>query len=78
MTVTAKDLRFNTSMLFDLIAKGEEILITYRGKARARLIPPDAPSDEAKTDAAFGMWRDRDEDVDTMVRRMRAGRDFGL
>jgi len=78
MTVTAKDLRFNTSKLFDLISKGEEILITYRGKAKARLVPPDAPSDETKSDAAFGMWADREEDVNAMVRRMRAGRDLGL
>jgi len=78
MTVTAKDLRFNVSMLFDVLGKGEDILITYRGKAKAKLIPYDAPSNEPKDDALFGMWRDRDESVDEMVRGMRAGRNFDL
>jgi antitoxin (DNA-binding transcriptional repressor) of toxin-antitoxin stability system len=78
MTVTAKDLRFNVSMLFDLLSKGEEVLITYRGKAKAKLVSYTEPSDQPKTDIIFGMWRDREENVDAMVRRMRKGRDLGL
>ncbi|CAA6810399.1 MAG: Prevent host death protein, Phd antitoxin  len=71
MTVTAKDLRFNISMLFDVLSKGEDVLITYRGKAKAKLISYTEPSNEEKTDSIFGMWQDREEDVDTMVRNMR-------
>jgi len=78
MTVTAKDLRFNISMLFDLLSKGEDILITYRGKAKAKLIPYNQLSNDKKTDTIFGMWQDREEDVDTMVRNMRKGRNFGI
>lgn len=78
MTVTAKDLRFNISMLFDVLSKGEDVLITYRGKAKAKLISYDKASNEEKTDSIFGMWKDREEDVDTMVRNMRKGRNFGL
>ncbi len=78
MTVTAKDLRFNISMLFDLLSKGEEVLITYRGKAKAKLIPYSEPSNQPKTDIVFGMWQDREESVDDMVRNMRRGRNFGL
>jgi len=78
MTVTAKDLRFNISMLFDLLSKGEEVLITYRGKAKAKLIPYTEPSNEPKTDMIFGMWSDRNENVDEMVQNMRRGRNFGL
>ena len=78
MTVTAKDLRFNISMLFDLLSKGEEVLITYRGKAKAKLIPYTEPSNQPKTDIVFGMWQDREESVDDMVRNMRKGRNFGL
>jgi antitoxin (DNA-binding transcriptional repressor) of toxin-antitoxin stability system len=78
MTVTAKDLRFNISMLFDLLSKGEEVLITYRGKAKAKLIPYTEPSNQPKTDIVFGMWQDREESVDDMVRNMRRGRNFGL
>ena len=78
MTVTAKDLRFNVSMLFDLLSKGEEVLITYRGKARAKLISYTEPSNQPKTDMIFGMWQDREEHVDDMVRSMRKRRDFDL
>ena len=76
MTVTAKDLRFNISMLFDVLSKGEDILITYRGKAKAKLISYNDPMEEEKSDAIFGMWKDRDVDADMMVRNMRQGRNF--
>ena len=78
MTVTAKDLRFNISMLFDVLSKGEDILITYRGKAKAKLIAYNQSSSDDKTDTLFGMWQDREEDVNTMVRNMRKGRNFGI
>ncbi|HHB78305.1 MAG TPA: type II toxin-antitoxin system prevent-host-death family antitoxin [Saprospiraceae bacterium] len=78
MTVTAKDLRFNISMLFDVLSKGEEVLITYRGKAKAKLTPYNEPSKEEKDDSIFGMWKNREEDVDTMVRDMRQGRNFDI
>jgi antitoxin (DNA-binding transcriptional repressor) of toxin-antitoxin stability system len=78
MTVTAKDLRFNISMLFDVLSKGEDILITYRGKAKAKLISYNDVSNEEKTDSIFGMWKDQDADVDSMVRNMRQGRNFGI
>ncbi|SFV59062.1 Prevent host death protein, Phd antitoxin  len=78
MTVTAKDLRFNISMLFDVLSKGEDILITYRGKAKAKLIAYNDSSSDKKTDTIFGMWQDREEDVDSMVRNMRKGRSFGI
>ncbi|HHE06121.1 MAG TPA: type II toxin-antitoxin system prevent-host-death family antitoxin [Epsilonproteobacteria bacterium] len=78
MTVTAKDLRFNVSMLFDVLSKGEDVLITYRGKAKAKLIPYDEPHSDPKNDEMFGMWADRTESVDEMVRGMRVGRNFEL
>ena len=78
MTVTAKDLRFNISMLFDVLSKGEDVLITYRGKAKAKLISYSESSNEEKTDTIFGMWSDKDEDVDSTVRQMRQGRNLGL
>jgi len=76
MTVTAKDLRFNISMLFDTLSKGEDIIITYRGKARAKLIGINKKN--SKEDIAFGIWGDRDENVDEMVRDMRKGRRFDI
>lgn len=80
MTVTAKDLRFNVNMLFDVLGKGEDITITYRGKPKAKLISTDKNSDNGKKDdLLFGLWKDRDElPVDDMVRGMRRGRNFGI
>ena len=79
MTVTAKDLRFNVNMLFDLLGKGEDITITYRGKPKAKLIATDKNSDNnKKDDSLFGLWKDRDVSVDDMVRGMRRGRNFGI
>lgn len=77
MIVTAKDLRFNVNMLFDVLNKGEEIIITYRGKPKAKLTSTEKNID-IKDDSLFGMWKDRDENVDDMVRNMRQGRNFGL
>ncbi len=77
MTVTAKDLRFKISMLFDALSKGEEITITYRGKARAKLISTNSQKSQ-KEDVAFGIWSDRGESVDSMVREMRSGRNFDM
>jgi len=76
MTVTAKDLRFNVSFLFDVLSKGEDVTITHRGKAKAKLISYDDSAKSPKDNAIFGMWSDRDEDVDTMVRNMRKRREF--
>ena len=78
MTVTAKDLRFNVNMLFDLLNKGEDITITYRGKPKAKLISTDNNCEEKKDDTLFGLWKDRDDSVDEMIREMRKGRNFAL
>jgi len=78
MTVTAKDLRFNVSMLFDVLSKGEDVLITYRGKAKAKLIPYNEMHNEPKNDEMFGMWAERKESVEEMVRGIRAGRSFDV
>ena len=78
MTVSAKDLRFKISMLFDVLTKGEDVTITYRGKPKAKLISFESSQNDVKDDALFGIWKDREEDVDTIVRNMRQGRNFAL
>lgn len=78
MIVTAKDLRFNISMLFDALSNGEEITITYRGKAKAKLISAANTKTTQKEDVAFGMWKDKNGDVDTLVRTLRKGRTFDI
>ena len=78
MVVSAKDLRFKISMLFDVLTKGEDIIITYRGKPKAKLVSFEEPGSAEKSDVLFGIWKDRTEDIDTLVRNMREGRDFAL
>lgn len=78
MYATAKDLRFNISMLFDILTKGEDITITYRGKPRAKLIPFDDDTPSTKSSEIFGMLKDQTKDVDTTVRDIRKGRNFAL
>ena len=78
MTVSAKDLRFKISMLFDVLTKGEDITITYRGKPKAKLISFESSQSDTKNDALFGLWKDREKDVDDLVRNMRQGRNFAL
>ncbi len=78
MIATAKDLRFNIAMLFDMLSKGEDITITYRGKPKAKLVAVEDEINEKESDLMFGMWKDKEEDVDTYVRNMRSGRSFDI
>jgi antitoxin (DNA-binding transcriptional repressor) of toxin-antitoxin stability system len=78
VTVTAKDLGFNISLFFEMLSRGEEILITYKGKAWAKLISCVESSDEKKSDIVFGMWADKNGSVDEVVRNMRRGRNFDI
>ena len=65
-------------MLFDVLEKGEEIMITYRGKPKAKLISFEKPESDEKSDVLFGMWKDQEGDIDNLVRSMRKGRNFAL
>lgn len=78
MIVSAKDLRFKISMLFDVLTKGEDITITYRGKPKAKLVSIQDGNDEEKDNSLFGLWKDRDMDVDEYMREIRKGRNFDL
>lgn len=78
MQTTAKELRFNTSAIFERLEMGEEITVTYRGKAKAKLVPIGNTEKPVKKAAnkLFGMWADRTDDVDGYVRELRKGRSF--
>jgi prevent-host-death family protein len=77
MEVTAKDLRFKINMLFDVLNKGEDITITYRGKPKAKLISTQT-NIAKKDDSLFGIWKDKEDNVDDIVRNMRKGRNFDI
>ncbi len=78
MKATAKDLRFYSRELLESANRGEEIVITYRGKPYAKLVPirkRKTGSDENNHNL-FGIWKDNDdtENVENYVRNLRKGR----
>jgi len=76
MNATAKDLRFHSKELLDTVSRGEEVVITYRGKPCARLVPMADAGQRAGKNELFGIWKDNDEtlNVDQFVRSLRKGR----
>ncbi len=77
MRASAKDLRFKAHKILEAVSRGEEVVITYRGKERAKIIQCKT-SKGARTEkhALYGMWADnsRVSDVDRYVRVLRKGR----
>jgi prevent-host-death family protein len=77
MKATAKDLRFHSKELLNTVNRGEEVIITYRGKPCAKLVPYDEfEKDKNIKSNLFGMWKDHDiiDEVDSYVRNIRKGR----
>ena len=76
MKATAKDLRFHSTELLNTVNRGEEVIITFRGKPCARLIPYRETEGEIEKNELFGIWKDNDivQDVDEYVRVLRKGR----
>ncbi len=77
MKATAKDLRFHSKELLSTVNRGEEVIITYRGKPCAKLVPyEELKKDKKIKTKLFGLWKDKDiiEDVDNYVRDLRKGR----
>ncbi len=76
MKATAKDLRFYSKELLDTANRGEEVVITYRGKPCAKLVPYVEENSSKEEVDLFGIWKDdpNSEDVDLYVRNMRKRR----
>ena len=76
MKATAKDLRFHSKELLDTVNRGEEVVITFRGKPCAKLIPYNEKKHEIEKNKLFGIWKDNDivQNVDEYVRGLRKGR----
>jgi len=76
MKATAKDLRFQSRELLNTVSRGEEVVITYRGKPCAKLVPYHKKGQKIEKDELFGIWKEREdiENVDKYVRNLRKGR----
>jgi prevent-host-death family protein len=80
MEITTKELRIQPGKIIDQVAHGQEMTVTYRGRALARIVPIDkkVKGKEEAGNSIFGMWnaRSREEPVETLVRGIRKGRRF--
>ena len=78
MKATAKDLRFYSKELLESANRGEEVVITYRGKPYAKLVPFHGKKStlEEQKHNLFGIWKDNEDisDVDEYIRTIRKGR----
>ncbi|MBN1782746.1 type II toxin-antitoxin system prevent-host-death family antitoxin [bacterium] len=78
MKATAKDLRFHSKEILDTVSRGEEVIITYRGRAQAKIVPidTDTAAKEQNASVLFGIWKDHpdSDNADKYVRDIRKGR----
>lgn len=76
MKATAKDLRYNLKNILESVGRGEEVLITNRGKVKARIVSAETQPDKKRQNHFVGMWKNREDmqDVETYVRNVRKGR----
>ena len=90
MEASIKDLRLHARELIAATDRGEEVVITWHGKRRARLVPlvesgsagrasggdPGNVAAAQERNPAFGLWRDRTGNVDDELRQLRRRRDL--
>ena len=79
MKATAKELRTHSKELLDAVSRGEDVVITFRGKPCAKLVPYEKSAESTDLDDKhnlFGIWADRDdiESVEEYVQGLRKGR----
>jgi prevent-host-death family protein len=79
MEITTKQLRIQPGRIISQVNNGQEITITYRGKACAKIIPMNNRKSinlDESDDELFGIWKDRKdmENVEQYIRNVRKGR----
>ena len=76
MQATSSDLRLHAKEILDAAMRGEEVVITVRGRPCAKVVPFAPPPQQSKENDFCGMWKDRDDldDVEAYVRKLRKRR----
>ena len=76
MKATAKDLRFQSRELLNTVNRGEEVVITYRGKPCAKLVPYRKEKGKNREDELFGIWKEYEDiqNIEEYVRNLRKNR----
>jgi prevent-host-death family protein len=78
--ITTKELRIQPGKIIDQVVNGQEVTVTFRGKALVKIVPihkKDSVSLQ-EDNGFFGMWSKRKEEttVEETVRELRKGRSF--
>jgi prevent-host-death family protein len=80
MEVSTKELRIQPGKIIDQVVNGEEITVTFRGKALAKIVPFKKRIQAVTKDeiSIFGLWKDHDQiaSVDDYIRDIRKGSQF--
>lgn len=78
MIVTTKELRIQPGKIIDQVSHGQEITITYRGKALAKIVPIQPVSHSDQESSIFGLWKthEAEDSVEDKIRALRKGRIF--
>ena len=76
MKATTNDLRTHSQELIEAVNRGEDVVIVFRGKPCARLVPFEEKETERGVNKAFGMRKDHEDtkNVEEYVRNLRQGR----
>jgi len=78
MEVTTKELRIQPGKIIEQVSVGQEIIVTYRGKPLAKIIPFQSKMKDSEESSIFGMWKNHDNivTIENHVRDLRKGRQF--
>jgi len=80
MKVTTKELRIQPGKIIDQVVNGQEVTVTFRGKALAKIVPVEKKDNVPmqEDNGCFGMWNRRKDEktVEEAVRELRKGRSF--
>lgn len=79
MKTTAKDLRTNAKRILEAVGRGQEVVITVRGRPRAKIVPFESGKRTKRIkgkDALFGIWKENPKvrNVEAYIDSLRSGR----
>ena len=75
MHASIRELRLHIKEFLDAANRGEEVIVTYRGKDYVKLVPI-TPAATAAESVAFGLWNDNPKvnDVNAFINQLRVSR----
>ena len=74
MHTSIRELRLHIKEFLDVASRGEEVIVTYRGKDYVKLVP--IASSASTEHTAYGLWRDNPsvENVNGFINKLRSSR----